>query len=483
MTHKTPITIAYGDGIGPEIMAATLKILDAAGAQLHYDEIKVGKAVYEAGHSSGLMPEAWDTLRKNKVFLKAPITTPQGGGYKSLNVTIRKSLGLYANVRPCVAYSPYVMTKHPNMDLVIVRENEEDLYAGIEYQQTPHVVECLKLISVTGCERIVRHAFEYARMNGRHKVTCMSKDNIMKLSDGLFHQVFNKIGEEYPEIEKDHYIIDIGTARIANNPGLFDVIVTLNLYGDIISDVAAEIAGSVGLAGSANVGDDFAMFEAIHGSAPDIAGKNKANPSGLLMGAVQMLVHVGQPEVATKIHNAWLATLESGVHTADIFTPNVSKALVGTDEFTQAVIDHLGQLPKKLKAVKYEAQPQIKCHNVDNASGLVKQDRQLVGIDVCLCNENLSTEQLADKLKEAVKAPFKLQTIANRGSKVWPGGQKETFTSDLWYCRFVSSNGKVTNSDIPALLQQIDAAGLDFVKTEQLYDFEGKRGYTLAQGE
>ena len=293
--EAVPIAIAYGDGIGPEIMTASLKVLEAAGARLAPEEIEIGESVYNKGLTSGIAPEAWDVLRRTKVFFKAPITTPQGKGFKSLNVTIRKTLGLFANVRPCAALSPFVATKHPDMDVVIVRENEEDLYAGIEHRQTDEVYQCLKLVSRPGTERIIRYAFEYARANGRKKISCFSKDNIMKLTDGLFHKVFDEIAPEYPEIETDHWIIDIATARLAATPENFDVIVTSNLYGDIVSDVAAEISGSVGLGASANVGAHCAMFEAIHGSAPDIAGQNLANPSGLLLAGVQMLVHVGQP--------------------------------------------------------------------------------------------------------------------------------------------------------------------------------------------
>lgn len=212
-----PITVARGDGIGPEIMDATLKILDAAGARLAVEEVQIGEAVYHRGHSAGIEPEAWDSLRRTKVFLKAPITTPQGGGFKSLNVTVRKSLGLYANVRPCVAYSPFVPTKHPNMNLVIIRENEEDLYAGIEHRQTHDVTQCLKLITRPGCERISRYAFEYARRNGRRKVTCFTKDNIMKATDGLFHQVFDEVAAEYPDIDNEHWIVDIGAAKLADS--------------------------------------------------------------------------------------------------------------------------------------------------------------------------------------------------------------------------------------------------------------------------
>ncbi|HEV2127306.1 MAG TPA: NADP-dependent isocitrate dehydrogenase [Thermomicrobiales bacterium] len=264
-------------------------------------------------------------------------------GSKSLNVTVRKSLGLYANVRPCVAYAPFVPTRHPGMDVVIVRENEEDLYAGIEHCQTDEVVQCLKLISRPGCEKIVRYAFEYARRNNRKKVTCFTKDNIMKLTDGLFHRVFDEIAEEYPELEHEHWIVDIGTAKLADTPEVFDVIVTPNLYGDVLSDVAAQIAGSIGLAGEANVGEHGAMFEAIHGSAPRRAGQDIANPSGLLLAGVMMLVHVGQSDVAERIHNAWLRTIEDGVHTYDIFDESVSKQQVGTREFAREVIERLGQ--------------------------------------------------------------------------------------------------------------------------------------------
>ncbi|HCR37809.1 MAG TPA: NADP-dependent isocitrate dehydrogenase, partial [Opitutae bacterium] len=284
MSTSTAITIARGDGIGPEIMEATLRILSAAKARITTEEIEIGEKVYNRGVAGGIEPSAWESLRRTQVFLKAPITTPQGGGFKSLNVTVRKTLGLYANVRPCVSYAPFVHTLHPKMEVVVVRENEEDTYAGIEHQQTDEVTQCLKLISQPGSERIVRYAFEYARLNKRKKVTCLVKDNIMKITDGLFAKVFFEIAKEYPDIEHERIIIDIGMAKVADHPEMFDVIVTPNLYGDILSDVTAQIAGSVGLAGSANVGDTCAMFEAIHGSAPALAGQDKANPSALIMG-------------------------------------------------------------------------------------------------------------------------------------------------------------------------------------------------------
>src|SRR6187549_98305 len=329
MTNKVPITVAHGDGIGPEIMESTLTILKEAGAAIDIETIEIGEAVYKRGHLAGIEPSAWDSLRRTKVFLKAPITTPQGGGFKSLNVTARKRLGLYANVRPCVSYHPFVETKHPGMDVVIVRENEEDLYAGIEYRQSDQVTQCLKLISRPGSEKIVRYAFEYARRNNRKKVTCFTKDNIMKVTDGLFHKVFDEVAAEYPDLENEHWIVDIGAAKLADTPEAFDVIVMPNLYGDVLSDVAAQIAGSVGLAGSANIGEHVSMFEAIHGSAPRRAGQNLANPSGLLLGAVMMLVHIGQMDIAERVHNAWLKTLEDGIHTYDIYDDKVSKQKVG----------------------------------------------------------------------------------------------------------------------------------------------------------
>ncbi len=299
----------------PEIMAATLHVLKAAGAKLEIHKVDIGEKVYLKGHRAGIEPKTWDTIRNTAAFLKAPITTPQGGGFKSLNVTIRTTLGLYANIRPCVSYYPFIATKHPKMDVIIVRENEEDLYTGIEYRQTPETYHALKIITRPGCEKIIRYTFEYAKANNRKKVTCFTKDNILKMTDGLFHKIFDEIAPEYPEIETEHWIIDIGAAKIAANPELFDVVVVPNLYGDILSDMGAQLVGSVGLVGSANIGEYGAMFEAIHGSAPRHTGENSANPSALLLASVMMLVHIGQPEIATRIHNGWLKTIEDGIHT------------------------------------------------------------------------------------------------------------------------------------------------------------------------
>lgn len=475
------ITIAKGDGIGPEIMDATLEIILAAGAQIETEEIEVGEKVYLAGNTSGISNESWDIIRKNKIFLKAPITTPQGGGYKSLNVTTRKFLGLYSNVRPCMSLHPFVKTKHPVMDIVIVRENEEDLYAGIEHQQTDEVVQCLKLISRPGCEKIIRYAFEYAKQQNRKKVTCFTKDNIMKQTDGLFHQVFDEIAKEYPEIENEHWIIDIGAAKMADSPEAFDVIVMPNLYGDVLSDVAAQITGSVGLAGSANIGEECAMFEAIHGSAPRRAGQNLANPSGLLQGAIMMLNHIGQTKIAEKVHNAWLKTLEDGIHTYDIYKEGTSKQKVGTKEFAQAVIANLGQKPSILKPVSYANNSALKLPKYKRKQTAKKE---LVGVDVFVHWPENDPNTLAELVKKIESTDLQLTMITNRGIKVWPEGFKETFCTDHWRCRFKPKEGKaMSKSDIIELLNNSIKEKIDTIKTENLYAFDGKAAYSLGQGQ
>lgn len=464
-------------------MAACLEIMKAGGARIQPETIEIGEKVYLRGINSGIEPSAWESLRRTKVFYKAPITTPQGGGFKSLNVTTRKMLGLYANVRPCVSYDPYVETKHPGMDVVIVRENEEDLYAGIEHRQTDEVYQCLKLISRPGSEKIVRYTFEYAQRNNRKKVTCFSKDNIMKFTDGLFHKVFDEIGTEYLDIQKEHWIVDIGAAKMADTPEAFDVIVMPNLYGDILSDVAAQIAGSVGLAGSANVGDRCAMFEAIHGSAPRRAGQNLANPSGLLHGGLLMLVHIGQPDLAELIHNAWLRTIEDGVHTYDIYKEGTSKKKVGTKEFAQAVITRLGQKPEKLKAASYSKAPK---HTVEHkVKHTERAKKELVGVDVFFQWDQPNPIEFGKRLEQFNGEGLKLKSLSNRGVKVYPEGFEETFCTDHWPARFMAEkdNGPVTHQQVVKLLDRIQQAGLDFIKIENLYTFDGKNGFVASQGE
>jgi isocitrate dehydrogenase len=483
--RPVPITVAYGDGIGPEIMQACLRILEAAGAELEYNEVTVGEKIYREGNTSGIPPDFWDSIRNTRVFYKAPLTTPQGGGYKSINVTTRKTLSLYANVRPARALAPFVSTKHPGQDLVIVRENEEDLYGGIEHRQTQEVAQCLKLISRPGSERVIRYAFEYARANRRTKVSCFTKDNIMKHSDGLFHEVFNEVAAEYPEIESEHWIVDIGAARMAETPEEFDVIVLPNLYGDVLSDVAAQITGSVGLAGSANVGEHAAMFEAIHGSAPPLAGRDIANPSGLLQAGVMMLLHIGQVDAAEQTHNAWLRTIEEGIHTADIFGEEASRERVGTEAFADAVIARLGQRPEVLQPGSFKGNASIP--SAATLPPRAPEKRELHGVDVFLqwTEADRDPNVLGHRLAKAGLDELPLTMITNRGLKVWPNGARETFCTDHWRCRFGGDpeSAPVSQQRILDVLQKVHQHGFDIIKTEQLYSFDGRPGFSLGQGQ
>ncbi len=478
-TKNVPITVARGDGIGPEIVGAALDIMKAAKARIDIEEIKVGKSVYDTGNITGIEDSAWASLKRTGILFKGPI---QGGDYKSINVTLRQMQGLYANVRPCISYAPFVATKNPDMNMVIIRENIEDLYGGVEYRQTQSASTAHKTITAEGSERIARYAFEYARANGRKKVTCMAKDNIMKITDGLFRKTFERVGAEYPDIAKDYYIIDIGAARIATRPQNFDVVLTENLYGDIISDIAAEVTGSVGLAGSANVGANFAMFEAIHGSAPDIAGQGIANPSGVLLAAVSMLVHIGQGDVAETIHNAWLRTIEDGIHTGEIYRAGVSTERVNTAGFTQAVIARLGQKPVTLAAVSYPSG--------ENAKPLIvtlkpraPETKERIGVDVFIDAKDATAEGLAQTAAK-FGGPLRLKDISNLGSSVWPSDGNESLPmSDSWRLRFVSTKGPVTQEKVTKLLSKFNAASLDVTSTHTLYNYNGKPGYTASQGE
>jgi isocitrate dehydrogenase len=300
----------------------------------------------------------------------------------------------------------------------------------------------------------------------------------MKMTDGLFHKIFDEIGAGYPDIQKEVWIVDIGAAKMADTPEAFDVIVMPNLYGDILSDVAAQIAGSVGLAGSANVGEQCAMFEAIHGSAPRRAGQNLANPSGLLLGAVLMLVHIDMPETAEKVHNAWLRTIEDGIHTYDVFTEGVSTQKVGTKEFAAAVIARLGQKPNTLKAVAY-ARRKPAAAAVAAAPGAVAETK-IAGVDVFVEWPSRKTDELAEAIGKLAGDGLTLQMIDNRGVKVWPNGNAWTFCTDSYRCRFTGQTGM---DKIVALLGRIAAAGITIGATQTLRSFDGKAGYTLAQGQ
>ena len=345
----------------------------------------------------------------------------------------------------------------------------------------------LKLISEIGSEKIIRYAFEYAKKNNRERVSCFSKDNIIKFSDGIFHKVFDRVAKEYPDIESNHFIIDIGTAKLANHPEIFDVIVTQNLYGDIISDVASEISGSVGMSGSTNIGENYAMFEAVHGSAPDIAGKDTANPSGLLNAAIMIMVHLGEGKVALTIENAWKKTLEDGIHTSDIYHENDSSKNVGSQEFADAIIENLGSKPKELLIANYPSE--AKQDAVDTKKYSIKdvscESKVLVGVDVFFDMDESSPNKIAEIIHKATSGSLELKTIALKGLKIWPTSSNEKVLSNHYCTRFMAAKEDIhiSHYDISKFLTELAKADLDFIKIENLYDFSGNRGYSLAQGE
>ncbi len=472
---STPITVAYGDGIGPEIMEAVLSMLREAEAKISIDVIEIGERVYNKEWSYGISPSGWESIERTKVLLKSPTTTSQGKGHKSLNVALRKSLGLYANIRPCTSYHPVIENKFDRFDIVVIRENEEDVYTGIEHRLTGNSYQCTKIITRSGSEKICRYAFNYAKRHNRKKVTCLTKDNIMKMTDGIFHTAFDSIAKEYPDIKAEHYIVDIGMARVATEPENFDVIVTENLYGDILSDIVAQTSGSVGLAGSSNIGSEYAMFEAVHGSAPNIAGKNIANPSGLLNAAVHMLIYIGQADVAKLVHDAWLKTLEDGIHTADLYKEKNSKQKVGTKEFAEAVIDNIGKKPGILPELIISNGVSSK---ISKIQGNCEQDykvRKLVGSDITLAWDKSSNFNQIVKLFESSNP--KVIAIYSKGLAIWPGDSKSL--SDQVTCRFIANNEKktITNIDVNNLLIKLERNSFDVVRMDKLYLYDEKEGF------
>ncbi|WP_168464255.1 isocitrate dehydrogenase [Wolbachia endosymbiont of Ctenocephalides felis wCfeT] len=470
---STPITVAYGDGIGPEIMEAVLSVLREAEANISVDIIEIGERIYNKEWSHGISPNGWESIQRTKILLKSPTTTPQGKGHKSLNVALRKNLGLYANIRPCISYNPIIENKFDKFDVVVIRENEEDVYTGIEHRLTGDSYQCTKIITRSGSEKICRYAFEYAKKHNRKKVTCLTKDNIMKMTDGTFHAAFDHVAKNYSGIKAEHYIVDIGMAKVATEPENFDVIVTENLYGDILSDIVAQTSGSVGLAGSSNIGNEYAMFEAVHGSAPDIAGRNIANPSGLLNAAVHMLIYIGHAKTAKLIYDAWLKTLEDGVHTADLYKEGKSKQKVGTQKFAEAVINNLGKKPKVLSELLTS-----KDSKISQARSDYKQDykvKKLVGSDITLAwDKSAALDQITQLF---ASHNLKIIVIYAKGLAIWPGSSN--FLSDQITCRFIKNDEKqvVTNSDIINILTKFEENNFNVVKMDNLYLYDGKEGF------
>ena len=418
--HLTPsgkklVTLIPGDGIGPEVIDSARRIIAATGAPIEWEERQAGASIFKKGLPSGVPPETIESVVKTRVALKGPLETPVGFGEKSANVTLRKLFETYGNIRP-VRELPGISTPYSGrgIDLVVVRENVEDLYAGIEHMQTPGVAQCLKLISRKGCEKIVRLAFELARAEGRKRVHCATKSNIMKLTEGMLKRTFEEIAKDYPDIESSHIIIDNCAHQLVKRPEQFDVIVTTNMNGDIISDLSSALIGGLGFAASANIGNEVAIFEAVHGSAPKYAGKNVINPTALVLTAVLMLRYLDEFDAAARIEHAVLVTLEEGkVRTGDIAGYDKGTP---TSAYTDAIISNLGRKSERWRVRDYKP---LKLPRVSSKPDfVVAKTRRVIGVDVFI-ESSLDAEQLGRSLEQlSAGTPLKLKMISNRGTKV-----------------------------------------------------------------
>lgn len=474
---KKRVTLIYGDGIGREVVSATRKVIDAAGVPIAWEEHEAGADVFRRGLPSGVPEETIQSIRDTRVALKGPLETPVGFGEKSANVTLRKLFETFANIRP-VREMPGVRTRFSGsgIDLVIVRENVEDLYAGIEHMQTPSVAQCLKLVSREGCEKIVRTAFELARAEGRRSVHCATKANIMKFTEGLLKEAFERIAPQYPEIAAHHIIVDNCAHQLVRFPETFDVIVTSNMNGDILSDLTSGLVGGLGFAPGANLGSEVAIFEAVHGSAPKYAGKDVINPAAVLLSGLMMLRHLDEFEAASSIEAALYATLEAGIYTRDVRV----EGSVGTNVFADAIIARLGAAPRtKVRDYKPLVLP-LRAMN----RGETSIERSLVGVDVFV-ESNDATPAIAESLSALSNdTPFRLKMISNRGTQVFPDNGALTHCVDHFRCRFVLRDGVARADDtmISQLLSKI-AKAHRWMHVEKLQVFEGKNGFTKAQGE
>jgi isocitrate dehydrogenase len=475
----TQVTVIPGDGVGPECISAAQRIIDAAGVAIDWDQQEAGESVFRRGVASGVPQETIDSIERTRVVLKGPLGTPVGYGEKSANVTLRKLFETYANIRP-VRELPGVSTRYSGsgVDLVVVRENVEDLYAGIEHMQTPGVAQCLKLISAKGSEKIARTAFEYARSEGRKSVVCATKSNIMKLTEGELKRTFERVALEYPDIESRHMIIDNAAHQLVKRPEQFDVIVTTNMNGDILSDLTSALVGGLGFAPSANLGSGVAIFEAVHGSAPKYAGQDVINPTAVILSSVMMLKHLQFFDQAETIENALFATLQSGVLTGDVVGYDRGTS---TSAFASAVIDNLG---KRVDGYTIRrGRPLALPAPMADPVTVRPAERAVVGVDVFV-ESGLMPDALGPVLERLVDgSPLRLKMISNRGTKVYPDGNPNIDVVDHYRCRFVLRNeGALERSVIRDLLARIEAE-VDWVHLELLQQFDGAAAYTKAQGE
>ena len=479
-TSRPTVTVIPGDGIGPECVNAAVDIISAVGVDIDWEERHAGERVFEAGIASGVPDDTIESINRTRVVLKGPLGTPVGYGEKSANVTLRKLFETYANIRP-VRELPGVNTRYSGsgIDLVVVRENVEDLYAGIEHMQTPGVAQCLKLISRKGCDKIVRLAFEFARSEGRKSVACATKSNIMKLTEGEMKRTFERIAPEYPEIEAWHVIIDNCAHQLVKKPEQFDVIVTTNMNGDIMSDLTSALVGGLGFAPSANLGSDVAIFEAVHGSAPKYAGRNVVNPTAVILSSVMMLKHLGEFEAAETVEHAVLSALQHGQLTGDVVGYDKG---VSTSDYTKAIIGNLGNrvdgyTVRRVNPIVLPPAPK-------DPVTVRPTTREIVGTDIFV-ETGQFPEQLGPALETfAEGTPLRLKMVSNRGTKVYPDGNRNIDVVDQYRCRFVRRDETVAigTDMIRNLLSRIEA-GYPWCHVELLQHFDGQPSYTKAQGE
>ena len=481
------IAVAKGDGIGPEIMDAVLSIFNANKVPLEYTLVDMGKWVFDKGFNNGMTPEAKQTIEDLGLLFKGPMETPKGKGVKSINVTARKTWNTFANKRAFKTLHGVdtVFSKAGiPIDITVVRENIEDTYGGIEHMLTHDVALSRRFITRPGSMQVIRYAFEMARKKNSRRITCGHKANIMKITDGLFLECFYQVAKEYPEIKADDIIVDDLCMKLVTRPDNFDVVVLTNLQGDIVSDLCAGLVGGLGFAPSANIGDHISIFEAVHGTAPDIAGKNIANPTALLLSGLAMLRHLGLTENAAIIENALLYTLESGIHTGDFGDKNTPA--VNTTEFANAIIANFGKIPKQgareIDANQPDMTTPIKLEYHPMLETEEKHEDVIVGADFFV-ESNEQPTQVADECQHHGGNKFKLVTISNRGTQVWPTGSLYTNLVNQYRVRFESVENKpLTQQDIIELYTKM-TANFKVCSLELLNMWDGQKAYSLAQGQ
>ncbi|MBE7175035.1 MAG: isocitrate dehydrogenase [Mucilaginibacter polytrichastri] len=484
---KKKIAVAKGDGIGPEIMDAVLRIFEANDVQLEYDFVEMGKAYFEAGHSTGMTDTARNTIEGTGILFKGPMETPKGKGVKSINVTARKVWNTYANQRDFRTLNG-VNTVFSNagirVNLTVVRENIEDTYGGIEHMLTNDVAVARRIITRPGSAQVITFAFEMARRKGAKKVACGHKANIMKLTDGLFLETFYEIAKNYPEIEASDIIVDDLCMKLASRPEMFEVLVLTNLQGDIVSDLCAGLVGGLGFAPSANVGDNISIFEAVHGTAPDIAGKNIANPTALLLSGVSMLRYLGLTENAAAIENALLYTLEQGIHTGDFGDKNSQAE--NTSGFAEAIITNLGKVPQQ-GGVEAKSNMDIAAESVSRPEKNIFTEtapdivEEIMGVDVFI-RSNMQPADLAAVAQAQLTGKFKLVMISNRGTQIWPTGSVFTELVNQFRLRLEKTEGEISQQDVFIQAAELSEK-LEICSLEMLKKFGDRLGYSLAQGQ